>query len=95
MPHPQIPKPFKLHVCFRNQLFCLSRKQTLKGSVPTDLFKISPNTRNRRFDLKRLKEVIDAPEICGISTKKATTYLELCGEKIYEDFWYGDACNDA
>ena len=89
------PKPIKLYVCFRNQLFCLSRKQILKGNVPTDLFKISPNmvpTRNRRFDLKRLKDVIEAPEICEISTKKSTTYLELCGEKDYDS---EDLCNDA
>ena len=52
-------------------------------------------TRNRRFDLKRLKEVIDAPEICGISTKKPTTYLELCSEKDYDFTGVEDACNDA
>ena len=49
-------------------------------------------TRNRRFDLKRLKDVIEAPEICEISTKKSTTYLELCGEKDYDS---EDLCNDA
>ena len=54
-------------------------------------------THKGRFDLKRLKEVIDAAEICGISTKKPTTYLELCGDHGYTNNILNneDACNDA
>ena len=40
------------------------------GNVPTNLFKSTSNmilSQIGRFDLKSFKEVLDAPEICGIS----------------------------
>ena len=51
-------------------------------------------TQIKRFDLKRFKEVMDTPEICGISIDKPTAKLELCGEESYDGIVNNDACND-